>query len=46
MAQHQAGIIVVLAAQAQEIFVQAQCQTQFATDCVIDRLPNGNPEEL
>src|SRR5437762_7321993 len=44
--QHDTGGIVALAAQAQQVLVQALRQTEFAEDCVMERLPIRNVKEL
>src|SRR5437016_2508716 len=44
--QNEPARIVALAAQTQQILVQAQRQIDFAAERVMERLPKGNPKEL
>jgi hypothetical protein len=46
VAQNEPAGIVALAAQTQQILVQAQRQIEFAAERVVDRLPIWNLKEL
>ena len=46
MAQNEANCVVPLAAQTQQVLIQAERQIHFAAVCVIARLPIGNLNEL